>query len=56
LTREAIGRESASNAPDYILDRGRRTDLEWAVCNCIAFGSKNSALVVRKLRRGQLSA
>ena len=34
---------------DYIPDPGRRTDIEWAVCNCIAFGSKNSALVVRKV-------
>src|SRR5579871_5758479 len=34
---------------DYIPDLGRRKPLEWAVCNCIAFGSKNSALVLRKL-------
>jgi len=34
---------------DYIPDRGRRKEIEWAVCNCIAFGSKNSALVVRRL-------
>jgi len=34
---------------DYIPDPGRRKDLEWAVCNCIAFGSKNSALVVRRV-------
>jgi 3-oxoacyl-[acyl-carrier-protein] synthase II len=34
---------------DYIPKCGRRMDLEWAVCNCIAFGSKNSALVVRKV-------
>ena len=33
---------------DYIPDIGRRKQLEWAVCNCIAFGSKNSALVLRK--------
>jgi 3-oxoacyl-[acyl-carrier-protein] synthase II len=35
---------------DYIPDRGRSLDFEWAVCNCIAFGSKNSALVVRNVR------
>src|SRR5882757_987434 len=34
---------------DYIPDHGRRKEIEWAVCNCIAFGSKNSALVVRRL-------
>jgi 3-oxoacyl-[acyl-carrier-protein] synthase II len=34
---------------DYVSDTGRKKDLEWAVCNCIAFGSKNSALVVRKV-------
>ncbi|HWR53777.1 MAG TPA: beta-ketoacyl-[acyl-carrier-protein] synthase family protein [Bryobacteraceae bacterium] len=34
---------------DYIPETGRRHSIEWAVCNCIAFGSKNSALLVRKL-------
>ena len=33
---------------DYIPDLGRRADLEHAVCNTIAFGSKNSALVLRR--------
>jgi hypothetical protein len=28
---------------------GRRLEIEYAVGNCIAFGSKNSALVLRKL-------
>jgi hypothetical protein len=28
---------------------GRRLEIEHAVGNCIAFGSKNSALVLRKL-------
>jgi 3-oxoacyl-[acyl-carrier-protein] synthase II len=32
---------------DYIPGVGRRMQIEWAVCNCIAFGSKNSALVLR---------
>ena len=34
---------------DYVPDAGRRKEIEHAVCNCIAFGSKNSALVVRKM-------
>jgi 3-oxoacyl-[acyl-carrier-protein] synthase II len=34
---------------DYVPEPGRRKRIEWAVCNCIAFGSKNSALVVRKI-------
>jgi len=34
---------------DYVPDQGRRVEIERAVCNCIAFGSKNSALVLRKL-------
>lgn len=34
---------------DYIPNVARRFDAEYALCNCIAFGSKNSALVVRKL-------
>jgi 3-oxoacyl-[acyl-carrier-protein] synthase II len=33
---------------DYVPDRGRRAEFEYAVVNCIAFGSKNSALVLRK--------
>lgn len=32
---------------DYVPDAGRAKNLEHAVCNCIAFGSKNSALVLR---------
>lgn len=34
---------------DYVPEAGRRADIEHAVCNCIAFGSKNSALVLRNL-------
>jgi 3-oxoacyl-[acyl-carrier-protein] synthase II len=34
---------------DYVPDPGRPAAVEHAVCNCIAFGSKNSALVLRKL-------
>ena len=32
---------------DYVPDVGRKKMIEHAVCNCIAFGSKNSALVLR---------
>jgi 3-oxoacyl-[acyl-carrier-protein] synthase II len=32
---------------DYVPDIGRKKTIEHAICNCIAFGSKNSALVLR---------
>jgi 3-oxoacyl-[acyl-carrier-protein] synthase II len=34
---------------DYVPEAGRKASVEHAVCNCIAFGSKNSALVIRKV-------
>jgi 3-oxoacyl-[acyl-carrier-protein] synthase II len=34
---------------DYVPDVGRKQVIEHAVCNCIAFGSKNSALVLRNV-------
>src|SRR5439155_26875832 len=34
---------------DYVPEPGRKAEIEHAVCNCIAFGSKNSALVLRRL-------
>jgi len=34
---------------DYVPDIGRRAQIEHAVCNCVGFGSKNSALILRKL-------
>ena len=34
---------------DYVPQPGRHAKVEHAVCNCIAFGSKNSALVLRNL-------
>jgi len=34
---------------DYITGGGRRMDVEYAVANCIAFGSKNSALVLKRV-------
>ena len=33
---------------DYISEGARRMDIEHAVANCIAFGSKNSALILRR--------
>jgi 3-oxoacyl-[acyl-carrier-protein] synthase II len=33
---------------DYIPHKARAADVRAALCNCIAFGSKNSALVVRR--------
>jgi 3-oxoacyl-[acyl-carrier-protein] synthase II len=32
---------------DYVPEAGRKQAIEHAICNCIAFGSKNSALVLR---------
>ena len=34
---------------DYVPEAGRKREIEHAVCNCIAFGSKNSAVVLRKV-------
>jgi len=34
---------------DYIPAESRKLDIEYSVSNCIAFGSKNSAMVLRKL-------
>jgi len=34
---------------DYVPEAGRMREIEHAVCNCIAFGSKNSAVVLRKV-------
>ena len=34
---------------DYIQEGGRKLQIEHAVANCIAFGSKNSALVLRRV-------
>lgn len=33
---------------DYVPQPGRKCEIENAICNCIAFGSKNSALLLRK--------
>lgn len=34
---------------DYVPEAGRKMGIEYAVANCIAFGSKNSALVLRNV-------
>jgi 3-oxoacyl-[acyl-carrier-protein] synthase II len=34
---------------DYVPDLGRKAEIEYAICNCIAFGSKNSALVLKRV-------
>ncbi len=36
---------------DYVPNEAREADVRIAVCNCIGFGSKNSALVIEKLSR-----
>jgi len=34
---------------DYVPDIGRKAQIEHAICNCVGFGSKNSALVLSKI-------
>jgi len=34
---------------DYVPDIGRKAPIEHAICNCVGFGSKNSALVLKKV-------
>jgi len=34
---------------DYVPEVGRSAKIEHAICNCVGFGSKNSALVLRKV-------
>jgi 3-oxoacyl-[acyl-carrier-protein] synthase II len=34
---------------DYVPDAGRKASIEHAICNCVGFGSKNSALVLKKV-------
>jgi len=34
---------------DYVQDIGRKAAIEHAICNCVGFGSKNSALVLKKI-------
>jgi 3-oxoacyl-[acyl-carrier-protein] synthase II len=35
---------------DFIPNHGRTADIEAALCNCLGFGSKNSALVIGAVR------
>jgi len=35
---------------DFIPDTGRAADIDAALCNCLGFGSKNSALVLGRVR------
>jgi 3-oxoacyl-[acyl-carrier-protein] synthase II len=34
---------------DYVPDVGRQVKIEHAICNCVGFGSKNSALLLKKI-------
>src|SRR5437879_3704250 len=34
---------------DYVPQPGRKAQIEHAICNCVGFGSKNSALVLRRV-------
>ena len=34
---------------DYVANGARKAGVRVALCNCIGFGSKNSALVIEKL-------
>ncbi|HEY1462381.1 MAG TPA: beta-ketoacyl-[acyl-carrier-protein] synthase family protein [Terriglobales bacterium] len=34
---------------DYVPDAGRTANIEHAICNCVGFGSKNSALILKKI-------
>ena len=36
---------------DYVPEAGRREAIENAMCNCVGFGSKNSALVLRRIAK-----
>ncbi|HVG19949.1 MAG TPA: beta-ketoacyl-[acyl-carrier-protein] synthase family protein [Blastocatellia bacterium] len=38
---------------DYVPNAGRSVRIDTALCNCIAFGSKNSALVFKKYESGE---
>ena len=39
---------------DYVPNEGRPLRIDTALCNCIAFGSKNSALVFKKYRHAEV--
>ncbi len=33
---------------DYVANQARAGEVEWSLCNCLGFGSKNAALVVKR--------
>jgi len=33
---------------DYVPEASRKADVKHAICNCVGFGSKNSAIVLRR--------
>lgn len=37
---------------DYVPNEARERQVRVALCNCIGFGSKNSALVIEKISSG----
>jgi 3-oxoacyl-[acyl-carrier-protein] synthase II len=39
---------------DYVANRGRDLRIDTALCNCIAFGSKNSALVFKRYQNAEV--
>jgi 3-oxoacyl-[acyl-carrier-protein] synthase II len=39
---------------DYVPNAGRSLRIDAALCNCIAFGSKNSALVFKRYRHTEV--
>jgi 3-oxoacyl-[acyl-carrier-protein] synthase II len=40
---------------DYVPNEARAADVKIALCNCIGFGSKNSALLIEKFENGLLA-
>jgi 3-oxoacyl-[acyl-carrier-protein] synthase II len=56
LAHPTINLSSADPACDldYIPNQSRAVDAEYALCNCIAFGSKNSAIVVKTVHSGSV--
>ncbi|HKV42117.1 MAG TPA: beta-ketoacyl synthase, partial [Blastocatellia bacterium] len=39
---------------DYVPNVGREARIDTALCNCIAFGSKNSSLVLKKYEHAEM--
>ena len=44
-----LGQPDAECDLDYVPEVGRKAQIEHALCNCVGFGSKNSALVLKKI-------